>query len=564
MALADSTFFDADYEKALVLYNNCLTKKETYSNEILATIYMRRGICYNYSFKYDDAINDYLLALKIFDATKNEQGIAKAYFNLARTYLNSKDYVSTGKYILKSEALFIKLKDTVSLLNVLNSKAIYLFETQGSRESIDIKLYAIKKYKDNFPDELLQRFYFNLGDDYAQFSSDSALFYYNKVLSIVNENKDSTLLPTLYNNLGDIYLEQNNLKLAGKYLQDCIKIADLQADSLLARELMQNLSIFYYRTGSYKKAYEYADSARMINEALFNKDKTTVLAELSEKYEAEKKDTTITLQKKENSNKTKGLVATGIGLALVALLAAFSYRQYRKTQKTNALLEKQNEAIHNLNQQLHQANQTKVSLFSIISHDLRAPLSSLYALLQTQNLQQKTTTTNNDAVTKQTEQLLDTLENLLLWSKTQLEQFTLHVVPTNLPNTLKEIEQLYSPIITSKKITVTHNVTGSGVLQTDQDVLNVICRNIYSNALQNAPIHSTINIQYQLHNNLHIVECSNHYESTNTNETMLFSERGLGTTLIKDFCNKINATVHFSAGQNIFTVLLKVPTVSVN
>jgi tetratricopeptide (TPR) repeat protein len=510
---------------------------------------------------YEKALAEYFFSVRYCEKANNVLGLAKAYYNIGNIYYSTKEYEKSEKYILLSEYNLHQVKDSVNLAKLYGVKSAVFAETHGSRESIDIRLFTLKHYQKYFDDYLLQQFYFNLAHSYSKFKTDSALLYYEKTLEQFNKTQDSSYLGSIHNNVGYIYLENKDLAKADKYLHLALETDYLSADSNQTKNLYDNLARFYYETGAYKKSYEYAEKARIIGKAINNKEKTIVLAELSEKYEAEKKDATIKQQKKENGNKTKGLIAAFIGLGVVGLLGGFSYKQYRKKQKANALLEKQNDAIQNLNEQLQEANQTKVSLFSIISHDLRAPLSSLYALLQTQNLKQQHAG-SNDVVTQQTEQLLETLENLLLWSKTQLEQFKIQPTITSLVNSFKEVEKLYSPIIASKKISIVHHVNGSGTITTDQDILNIISRNIYSNALQNATPNSTITMQHQLYEGLHIVECSNYYDSTKTNDTVFFSEKGLGTTLIKDFCAKINATVHFSAGQEQFTVMLKVPNMA--
>jgi tetratricopeptide (TPR) repeat protein len=558
VAFADSVFFSNDYIKADSLYNTCLKKHALDSNKI-ATIYLRKGLCLSALHKTDEAFAAYYTALKKYGESNNELGQAKTNWNLANAYFAANDFINTEKYLTKSEQLFTKLNDSSNLVRVYSTKALLYNETLGSREAIAIRLSTLKNFKNFFDAELESNYYFNLGDDYALFNKDSAIYCYEKTLQIIEDSDDSTLLIDVFVNLGSIYLENQNLKKANFYLQKATPFISTTSDSVLIREYYKYYGVYFYKTGNYKKAYEYADSAKQYNDALFNKDKTTVLAELSEKYEGEKKDITIQQQAVKNKNFTKALLATGIGLAIVALLAAFSYTQYRKKQKANALLEQQNNAIQELNQQLYAANQTKITLFSIISHDLRAPLSSLYALLQTNTIKQSSSA-SNDTITKQTEQLLDTLENLLLWSKTQLTQFALHPVNTNLPQVFKTVEALYMPTITSQKITVQHVVEGNGTLITDEDVLQVVIRNIYSNALQNAPANSTITFQYQLFKDVHMVECTNSYATNTIHNSTFLSERGLGTTLIKDFCHKINATVHFSAGEAQYTVLLKVPS----
>jgi tetratricopeptide (TPR) repeat protein len=559
VAIGDSAYYKGDYEQALKAYVKFVKSQSLNDIKILAEVYAKMGTCKTNLGKNEDAIGDYFSSIKYYEKLKKPLGLARNYYNIANIYAKLKVYDKCEQYIDLSEQYYLKTTDTANLGRLYGLKAVLYNETRGSRESIDVRLQALEKYGKHFDDYLLQEFYFNLADSYAKFKTDSALLYYNKTLEWITKTEDSSVLAYVHNNLGSIYLDKNDLTNAGKYLNLALSTNFLTNDSNQTRVLYENLSSYYYKTGAYEKAYEYADSSRILSAILFNKEKTTVVTELSEKYEAEKKDATITEQKKENKIKTTGLIATAIGLGFVALLAAFSFKQYKKTQKANALLATQNDAIQNLNNKLHEANQTKASLFSIISHDLRAPLSSLYALLQTVNLKH-VETANNEKVTSQTKELLDTMENLLLWSKSQLEKFTLNIIPTSVVDVFKSVEALYLPIITSKKITVEHHVEGNGTINSDPDLLQVICRNIYSNALQNAPNNSTINFHYQLLNDFHIVECSNYYDSKKVNNSAFFSEKGLGIIIIKDFCEKLNGTVHFTSGQAKFTVLLRIPS----
>ncbi len=556
----DSAYYKGAFEDALISYEKVTQNKTNADIKILAEVFAKMGTCKTSLGKYEDAIADYFSSIKYYEKLNKPLGLARNYYNIANIYANLKVYDKCEQYVDLSEVYYMKTRDTANLGRLYGLKAKLYNETRGSRESIDVRLYALEKYGKHFDDYLLLEFYFNLADSYSKFKTDSALLYYNKTLEWISKTEDSSVLAYVYNNLGSIYLEKKDLNKAGKYLNLALSTNFLTNDSNQTRVLYENLSSYYYKTAIYKKAYEYADSARIIHDVLFNKEKTTIVAELSEKYEAEKKDTTIIEQKKENIFKTKGLIATGIGLGLVALLAAFSYGQYRKTQRANALLASQNDAIQNLNNQLHEANQTKASLFSIISHDLRAPLSSLYALLQTVNLKH-VETENNTKVTAQTKELLDTLENLLLWSKSQLEKFTLTLTSTSIVDISKSVESLYLPIITSKKITVVHKVEGAGEIMSDQDLLQVICRNIYSNALQNAPENTSINFHYQLLNDFHILECTNFYESKKVNSATFSSEKGLGLIIIKDFCEKLQGTLHLTSGQDKYTVLLRIPSI---
>lgn len=97
------------------------------------------------------------------------------------------------------------------------------------------------------------------------------------------------------------------------------------------------------------------------------------------KYETEKKEAQITLLDKENKlrQRTTYFLIVGLGLSGIILLSLF---------RNNRLKQQTNKKLHTLNHALDEANQSKVRLFSSLSHDLRSPVSSLYSYLQLKNI----------------------------------------------------------------------------------------------------------------------------------------------------------------------------------
>ncbi len=74
-------------------------------------------------------------------------------------------------------------------------------------------------------------------------------------------------------------------------------------------------------------------------------------------------------------------------------------------------------------------NELKDRLFSIVSHDIRGPISGLNALLKMAgegNLTQSEFKSLLPSLTKDVGYISDMLDNLLQWSKSQLQGETIH------------------------------------------------------------------------------------------------------------------------------------------
>ena len=92
-------------------------------------------------------------------------------------------------------------------------------------------------------------------------------------------------------------------------------------------------------------------------------------------------------------------------------------------------MNQRNQQLDELNNELSIANDTKAKLFGVISHDLRSPVSSIVQLLHLQKENPEHFNTElqnqyNERLNKASENVLETMEDLLLWSKSQMNNFT--------------------------------------------------------------------------------------------------------------------------------------------
>ena len=156
----------------------------------------------------------------------------------------------------------------------------------------------------------------------------------------------------------------------------------------------------------------------------------------------------------------------------------------------NAMLfERMEEKIKERTTELTQLNQTKDKLFSIISHDLRSPVTSFQSVTQLlkhyaskgeldkiENLSDKI----DQSVTK----LNFLLDNLLNWSLSQGGHITCHYESILLLPFVKEIVSMHCETFTAKNIQVTISISEEENVLADANTLSVIFRNLVSNALK--------------------------------------------------------------------------------
>jgi tetratricopeptide (TPR) repeat protein len=97
---------------------------------------------------------------------------------------------------------------------------------------------------------------------------DSAVFYYNKCLSIREQIDDRKGIAAIYNNLGAIYKEQGFFEKAIVYYHRSLKIEEELGNRQGVAMSLNNLGIVYHSTANYPKAIEYHTRSLGIKESL--------------------------------------------------------------------------------------------------------------------------------------------------------------------------------------------------------------------------------------------------------------------------------------------------------
>ena len=153
--------------------------------------------------------------------------------------------------------------------------------------------------------------------------------------------------------------------------------------------------------------------------------------------------------------------------------------------------------------QLERLNQEKNKMFSIISHDLKSPLDSIrsYLMLLAENMiepdervefeKQLLTVTNNTT---------ELLQNLLSWSKSQMDGTVAKNKTLNAYETLYTTLEAQQSIAENKGIALSYSIDDAVEVIADADMLQLVVRNLVSNAIKFTPRGGTIKIKSFVNN----------------------------------------------------------------
>jgi signal transduction histidine kinase len=210
--------------------------------------------------------------------------------------------------------------------------------------------------------------------------------------------------------------------------------------------------------------------------------------------------------------------------------------------------------------QLLGMNQLKDRLFSIIAHDLRGPLINLNDIIKMLNEGMITEEEFKSFVPQLSKNIGYTtglLENLLFWSKSQLQGEIVKPVYFNLREVSGNILNLFENIIREKEIIIENNIDLNCKVYADKDMIQLVVRNLVSNAVKFSKRGGNIKLTTRTEGNNTIICVRDtgvgisqadqkklfELETFTTRGTDNEQGTGLGLLLCKDFIEKNGGTI---------------------
>ena len=146
---------------------------------------------------------------------------------------------------------------------------------------------------------------------------------------------------------------------------------------------------------------------------------------------------------------------------------------------------------------LENLNIEKDKILAIISHDLRSPLASIQSFLEIlnkTNLNESTRDEINQQLLSQTKNTSEMLGNLLAWSQSQLKGGNIELKPLSVFGTLELAYTLHHENAKNKGVSLLIDAPQSIYVMADQEMLQVVLRNLLNNAIKFTPEGGTIQL----------------------------------------------------------------------
>ncbi len=543
----------------------------------------------------------------ILDTTHNKKILEDGYSAMG-SYFQQKAYYNTAQdYIIKSIELRKEKVDTTSDVKLKSDYAIQCYllskeyqNTDLPEKSLDI-LHEGQPFA-SFSPVVNLRYMSSFTEIYARLGNIDSALHYERMLE--EHTKNSPVVPSelvsANLNIAKYYIEHNQTSSAlpyivradtlaskskspillyqaalwkGRYMEETGKYAEaivLLSQSLpLAKQYskeqytdgLKYMAIAQKGNGNLKEAIHYFELYSDQSDSLTKEKISQNLADQETRYETNKKEQHIASLSKENklsflelqsASKTRlFLILALVSLGIIALLLYFIYRN---KESTNQILNVRNNQLDLLNQKLEVANTTKAKLFGIIGHDLRSPISQVVQLLQIRKeegglMSEKARSDHENKIQEASENVLDTMEDLLLWSKSQMQQFTPQLENVNITAIVDKELSLLNQLVKQKSVLIDMGVQPRFFQKTDENFITVVIRNLLQNAVKYSDNGSTVDIRNDSEN-LFISNQSSEITADRLNEMLNNTEvnsksSGLGLQIVKDLASVIHIKIKF-------------------
>ncbi|MDA3882421.1 MAG: tetratricopeptide repeat protein [Bacteroidales bacterium] len=354
------------FNKSLLYYEELLDSSS------MSVIYNNIGNIAFQKGNYEFALKSYLISIKIKEQFDNKRGAGLTYSNIASVYekmnrpLKALEYYRYG-YQLDS----VVGNQEGCAADLVNMGNVYLSEEQFE-EALSYFNKAITISSKIQYDYGLANCLEGISLVYsAKQNFDSALVYINKAILYKEKTGRPSELANSYNNLGTLQFYNNQYSEAISSYNKSIELAQEAGDVEKVKRALSGLHESYAEIENYENAYNELLEYLILKDSIGSIVKSKQIFELQEKYESEKKEQQIRIQKLEIKRK-EGQRNLSLALTIFVLLTAFfiTWLVVQKKRKVQLFFEKEKELQEHQLMQLVQESEIKSSRMMIEGQEL--------------------------------------------------------------------------------------------------------------------------------------------------------------------------------------------------
>jgi len=281
-----------EYDKTIEYYHKALKINEEIGNKHgVANSCISIGAVYDKQSDFDKSLRYQFKALKIFEEIGDKRGIAKSCNNIGVIYSKLSEFEQGLKYFLKALKTLEEIGEREGIAASLSNISMIYTERSDYNEALEYLAKALKIYEEIGHKIGIGNCCIDIGNNYEkQGAYEQALEYHLKALKVYQEIGNRGGIATSYGSIGRVQTKLKHYDAALSYLQKCLQLAKEVGTRQDEVETYRNLSELYEAQQNYEQALSYYKKYTEVEKETFNAEKSKQIAEMSTKYETEKKE----------------------------------------------------------------------------------------------------------------------------------------------------------------------------------------------------------------------------------------------------------------------------------
>lgn len=489
-----------EYDSANVHYGNALRHFKALNDPCNTTVVLgNRG--WNYLNHHEDAkgLECFLEAEKLDRACDSRGWKSTTYYNIGAAYNRMNEYNKAIAYFDQAIEIDEQKKDTIKLavsnlgkanalrgLNQMKNAEVYYKRSMYFNELLGNE-YALAYVYEN-----LGQLLFDMGDQIGSVS------YCTKALKIFKEldRPGDFIYESLL--IGTMLYESNRLKEAETILLEVLPMTIVHNTPYERKEVYDRLSKIYKKLKRTDLAFDYLSKFVALKDSLNEEDQKKNLAELTTRFETEKKDQQLEVERAYRDSESeraerqtfqKYVFLTGaivFGLITLVLINRFKIkkRAAKELEEKNILIEKEKNRAERSEYQ-------KQQFLANMSHEIRTPMNAINGLsrLLLDKHHDDQTREYLEAISHSGENMQVILNDILDLAKLESTQFLVHPIAFDLRKEANQIIRIFNTKALSKGLYLKIEIDDKlpQYIKADAARLSQIWSNLISNAIKFTP-----------------------------------------------------------------------------
>lgn len=529
------------------------------------------------------ALENYLEALRYYEAHNNSIGSLNTYVALADLFSRTNNFSKAIDYNLKALKLFEQKNDRFRKVNLYEQLGAIYGRQKLYKKAGDYYLKALAAYKEMGNQAGQTATLINLGNNaLAIGSSQTAIGFFSNANALAGPLKIVPLEVRSLIGLANAHALLKEYEAANNEYRKAIALAKKAGMKIELDEAYEGLAEVYKSLKNPGASKAFRSLSSEIKDSLFNDSIMRKTADLQLLYETEKKQAQIEIFKQSDLLKELDLkqtkqvknffiVLSGLLVLLIFVFVFFISQNRRinaQLKKGMQELEVKNTEVEKQKEQLTQLNQVKDRFFSIISHDLRNNLTTMklyFDLVSNPEYKAESQSKLGKEVAGSVQNTIDLLENLLVWAIGQLKGVQVAPQKINLHKLASENCDMLHSMAVQKNISIQNDTDEDAFIFADLNMINLIIRNLISNALKFTNEGGSVSILSQEEDAFHqIIVIDNGVGISKEKIDTLFTAHanvstqgtgnekgtGLGLMLCKEFVEKNGGEIWVESEEN--------------